>query len=124
MDAMGNFSTRYLLNKYAIEKNIPFFHDAANGFKGRTMTIIPGKTACLRHLYKGPIPEEKSPVIGAISGVIGCIQATEVIKYIVSIGELLCNRLLIYDGLDMKFTELKVNKNPNCEHCENLMIKE
>jgi len=44
-------------------------------------------------------------------------KATEVIKYIVGIGELLKNRLLIYDGLDMKFTELKVKKDPQCEHC-------
>lgn len=124
VDAMDNFSTRHLLNKYAIEKNIPFFHGAVHGFEGRVMTIIPGKTACLRCMYKGPIPEEKFPVIGAIPGVIGCIQATEVIKYIVGIGELLCNRLLIYDGLDLKFTELKVNKNPDCEHCGNLIAKE
>jgi len=52
--------------------------------------------------------------------VIGCIQATEVIKYIVGLGELLTNRLLIYDALGMTFTELKVKKDPNCEHCGNL----
>jgi len=56
-------------------------------------------------------------VIGVTPAVIGCFQATEVIKYIVGIGELLKNRLLIYDGLDMKFTEFNVKKNPHCEHC-------
>ncbi len=81
------------------------------------MTIIPGKTACLRCVYRGLIPEEKFPVIGVTPAVIGCIQATEVIKYIVGIGELLTNRLLIYDGLNLKFTELKVKRDPNCEHC-------
>jgi molybdopterin/thiamine biosynthesis adenylyltransferase len=117
VDAMDNLPTRYLLNKIALEKNIPLFHGAVNGFEGRAMTIIPNKTACLRCIYRGVIPEEKFPVIGVTPAVIGCIQATEVIKYVVGIGQLLSNRLLIYDGLNMKFTEFKVKKDPHCEHC-------
>ena len=119
VDALDNLPTRYLLNKVALEKNVPFFHGAVRGFEGRVMTIIPGKTSCLRCVYRGVIPEEEFPVIGVTPAVIGCIQATEVIKYIVGIGQLLTNRLLIYDGLNMKFTELKIKKNPNCEHCGN-----
>ncbi len=88
------------------------------------MTIIPGKTACLRCVYRGLIPEEKFPVIGVTPAVIGCIQATEVIKYIVGIGKLLTNRLLVYDGLNMKFTELAVRKDPNCEHCSHAIVEE
>jgi len=117
VDAMDNLPIRYLLNKAAIEKNIPFFHGAVYGFEGRAMTILPGITACLRCVYRGDLPKEKIPVIGVTPAVIGCIQATEVIKYIVGIGELLKNRLLIYDGLDMKFTAFKVKKDPQCEHC-------
>jgi len=117
VDAMDNLPTRYLLNKVALEKNIPFFHGAVYGFEGRAMTIIPGKTACLRCVYRGAIPEEKFPVIGVTPAVIGCIQAAEVIKHIVGIGQLLANRLLIYDGLNMKFTEFRVKKDPYCEHC-------
>ena len=117
VDAMDNLPTRYLLNKAAIEKNIPFFHGAVYGFEGRAMTIIPGETACLRCVYRGDIPHEKFPVIGVTPAIIGCIQATEVIKYIVGIGELLKNRLLIYDGLDIKFTEFIVKKDHQCEHC-------
>ncbi len=123
VDAMDNLLTRYLLNEAAVENNIPFFHGAVYGFEGRAMTVIPGKSACLRCIYRGVIPEEKFPVIGVTPAVIGCIQATEVIKYIVGISELLTNRLLIYDGLNLKFTEFKVNKNPNCEHCSHLMRK-
>jgi len=63
-------------------------------------------------------------VIGVTPAVIGCIQATEVIKYIVGIGKLLTNRLLIYDGINMKFTELSVKRDPNCEHCSHLREKE
>ncbi len=118
VDAMDNLPTRYLLNRTAIKKDIPFFHGAVYGFEGRAMTIIPGKSACLNCLYHGAtVPEEKFPVIGVTPAVIGCIQAAEVIKYIVGFGELLTDRLLNFDGLKMTFTELKVRKDPNCEHC-------
>jgi len=121
VDAMDNLPSRYLLNKAAVEKNTPFFHGAVHGFQGRAMTIIPGQTACLRCVYRGVVPGEKFPVIGVTPAVIGCIQATEVIKYIVGIGELLTDRLLIYDGLSMKFTEFKVKQDPDCEHCGHLV---
>jgi len=117
VDAMDNLPARYLLNKTAIKNNIPFFHGAVYGFEGRAMTVIPGKTACLRCVYRGAIPEETFPVIGVTPAVIGCIQATEVIKYLAGMGQLLANRLLVYDGLNMKFTEFKVKKDPNCPHC-------
>jgi len=125
VDAMDNLPTRYLLNKAALEKDIPFFHGAVYGFEGRAMTIIPGKTACLECVYHGATtPGGKFPVIGVAPAIIGCIQATEVIKYIVGVGELLTDKLLIYDGLNLKFTELKVKKDPNCEHCGHLGGKE
>ncbi len=120
VDAMDNLPARYILNRCAIEKNIPFFHGAVKGFEGRAMTILPGKTACLRCLYRGPVPEEKFPVIGVTPGVIGSIQATEVIKYLLGIGQLLTNRLLLYDGLEGIFTEFAVNRNPDCDHCGSL----
>ncbi len=120
VDAMDNLPARYLLNRCAIEKNIPFFHGAVNGFEGRVMTILPGETACLRCMYRGPVPEEKFPVIGVTPAVIGSIQATEVIKYLAGIGKLMTNRLLIYDGLKVTFSEFRVNKNPDCDHCGSL----
>lgn len=124
VDAMDNLPTRYVLNKTAVDLNIPFFHGAVRGLEGRAMTVIPGKSACLRCLYRGPVPEEKFPVLGATPAVIGCIQATEVIKYIVGIGKPLTNRLLVYDGLNLKFTEFKVSRNPECEHCVRVTRKE
>ena len=105
VDAMDNLPTRYILNRCAIEKKIPFFHGAVNGFAGRAMTILPGETACLRCMYRGPVPQEKFPVIGVAPAVIGSIQATEVIKYLAGIGKLLTNRLLVYDGLKVAFSE-------------------
>jgi adenylyltransferase/sulfurtransferase len=117
LDAMDNLPTRYILNKTAIGLGIPFVHGAVYGLEGRAMTVIPGKTACLRCIYRGLVPDEVFPVVGVTPAVIGCIQATEAIKYIIGIGELLTNRLLVYDGLKMKFTELKVKRDPHCEHC-------
>ena len=118
VDAMDNMLIRYLLNKAAIENNMPFIHGAVHGLEGRVMTIIPGKTACLRCVYRGLPPQEKFPVIGVTPAVIGCIQATEAIKYITGVGKLLTNRLLMYDGLNMQFTELTAKRDRHCEHCE------
>jgi adenylyltransferase/sulfurtransferase len=118
VDAMDNLPTRYLLNEIAVEKGIPFFHGAVYGFEGRAMTVLPGKTACLNCLYHGAdVPRVKFPVIGVTPAVIGCIQATEVIKYVVGLGDLLTGRLLNYDALTMKFSEFKINKDPDCAVC-------
>jgi adenylyltransferase/sulfurtransferase len=124
VDAMDNLPTRYILNRCAVEKKIPFFHGAVNGFEGRVMTVIPGETACLRCMYRGLVPQEKFPVIGVVPAVIGCIQATEVIKYLAGIGKLLTNRLLLYDGLKATFSEFRLKKNPACDHCGSLSGKE
>ena len=123
VDAMDNFPTRYILNRCAIEKNIPLIHGAVHGFEGRALTIIPGETACLRCMYRGPIPQEKFPVIGVAPAVIGSIQATEVIKVLLGIGKLLTNRLLVYDGLEATFSEFTIHKNPECDHCGSLAGK-
>jgi adenylyltransferase/sulfurtransferase len=124
VDAMDNLPTRYVLNRCAVEKKLPFFHGAVNGFEGRVMTVIPGQSACLRCMYRGRVPQEKFPVIGVTPAVIGSIQATEVIKYLVGIGTLLTNRLLVYDGLKVTLSEFTINKNPSCDHCGSLMRKE
>jgi molybdopterin/thiamine biosynthesis adenylyltransferase len=117
VDAMDNIKTRYLLNKAALDHNIPFVHGAIYGLEGRVMTIIPGKSACLGCIYKGIPPRAKFPVLGVTPAVIGCLQATEVIKYLTGIGDLLINRMLIYDGLSMRFMELKIDRNPDCVFC-------
>jgi len=117
VDAMDNFPTRYLLNKAALKRNIPLFHGSVYGMDGMASTIIPGETACLRCMFPEPPPSATFPVVGVTPGIIGCIQATEVIKHIVGIGELLRNRLLVWDGLSTKFRELTVKKDPHCQDC-------
>ena len=117
VDALDNFSARYLLNSVAVIRHIPFFHGAARGFHGQIMTVIPYQTACLRCVFPKTPPAETFPIIGVTPGVIGSIQATEVIKYITGQGELLTNRLLLWDGLSGKMDFLQVKRNPSCPDC-------
>jgi molybdopterin-synthase adenylyltransferase len=120
VDALDNFPTRFILNKAAVDHNIPLFHGAVRAFEGRVMTIIPGRTACLKCIYRGAMPEEKFPVIGVAPAIVGSLQATEVIKYVAGIGNLLTDRFVLYDGLKMEFTELRVNRDPSCPHCASI----
>jgi adenylyltransferase/sulfurtransferase len=121
VDALDNLPTRYLINEAAVARGIPLFHGAVYGLEGRALTVIPGESACLYCLYHGvTMPPSKFPVVGVTPAIIGCIQATEVIKYITGLGKLLTNRLLSFDGLGMTFTEFSIKKDPNCKHCGNL----
>jgi molybdopterin/thiamine biosynthesis adenylyltransferase len=117
VDAMDNFPTRYLLNEAAVKKNIPFFHGAIRGLYGQVTTIIPGKTPCLRCIFPNAPPKEVFPVVGVTPGLIGMIQATEVLKYLINEGRLLTNRLLIWDGLEARADEISVERNPECPVC-------
>ncbi|MBM3132157.1 MAG: HesA/MoeB/ThiF family protein [Chloroflexi bacterium] len=119
VDALDNLPARYLLNKVALRTNRPLFHGAVCGFEGRATTIHPGRTPCLACLYEGAMPGE-IPVVGVTPGIIGCVQATEVIKHILGIGELLTNRMLVCDGRTMTFSEMKLKRNPNCRECGEL----
>ncbi len=117
VDAMDNFVTRYVLNRAALSQKIPFFHGAVQGFYGQVTTIIPDRTACLRCIFPEAPPPATPAVVGVTPGVIGCLQAGEVIKYILGMGELLENRLLIWDGLKVEMAEIPLEKNPHCRDC-------
>ena len=117
IDAMDNFSTRYLLNRTALEKGIPFVHGAINGFHGQATTVLPGESACLRCIFREAPPPSVFPVLGVTPGIIGLIQASEAIKYIVGIGELLIGKLLLWDGLTSQTEIVQVDKNAHCQDC-------
>jgi len=119
IDAMDNFSTRYLLNRTALEKGIPFVHGAINGFHGQATTVLPGESACLRCIFREAPPPSVFPVLGVTPGIIGLIQASEAIKYIVGIGELLSGKLLLWDGLTSQTEIVLVEKNAQCPDCRN-----
>jgi molybdopterin/thiamine biosynthesis adenylyltransferase len=117
LDALDNFDTRHVLNRLAVERNIPLIHGAVSGYRGQVTTIIPGKTPCLCCIFPASFKKEVFPVLGTTPGVIGTIQANEAIKYLTGQGKLLENRLLLWDGLSCSFSELKINKTENCPVC-------
>ena len=117
VDAMDNQAARHLLNRAAVDRNIPLIHGAVCGFEGRAMTVLPGRSACLCCMHARAAAPAAVPVIGAVPAVIGAIQTTEAIKCILGVGERLAGRLLIYDGLAMTFTEFRIKRRPGCDHC-------
>ena len=118
VDCMDNFATRYLLNRAALRKRIPFFHAAIHGLEARVITFVPGETACFRCLFhEGPPPSGAFPVVGAAPGVAASMQAMEVIKYFTGYGECLKDRLLIFDGEAGSFREFKLRRDPDCPDC-------
>jgi molybdopterin/thiamine biosynthesis adenylyltransferase len=120
VDAMDNYPTRYLLNDVAIQKHIPLFHGAIRGFYGQATTIIPGKTPCLKCIFPKAPPKDVFPVVGATPGVIGTVQATEVIKYLLQSGDLLTGRLFVWDGLAGRAEEITAERMRCCPACGGL----
>jgi adenylyltransferase/sulfurtransferase len=131
LDGSDNFPTRYLVNDACVMLGKPLSHGSIFRFDGQATTILPGQGPCYRCLYESPPPPDLVPscqeagVLGIIAGIIGVIQATEVIKLRLEKGELLNGKLLLYDSLNMDFKKLKIQRNPACPMCgENPTIKE
>ena len=131
LDGSDNFPTRYLVNDACVMLGKPLSHGSIFRFDGQATTILPGKGPCYRCLYETPPPPDLVPscqeagVLGVIAGIIGVIQATEVIKLQLGKGNLLNGKLLIYDSLNMDFKKLNIQRNPACPMCgENPTIKE
>ncbi|WP_353684078.1 HesA/MoeB/ThiF family protein [Thermodesulfovibrio sp. 3907-1M] len=117
MDCMDNLETRYILNEAAIKKGIPLVFGAIYGVQGMLSFIQPPETPCLKCLFPEAPPRETFPVVGATPGVIGALQALEAIKYIVGIGKLLKNKLLVWDGMSGEFKTFKARKDSACPVC-------
>ncbi len=117
MDAMDNFPTRYLLNQAALRQGIPLFHGAISGLQGQATTVIPGRSACLRCIFPRAPPLTTFPALASTCGVIGSIQVTEAVKHVLGLGQLLQNRLLLWDGLSSSMDEVAIERNSGCEAC-------
>ncbi|HET9297525.1 MAG TPA: HesA/MoeB/ThiF family protein [Candidatus Binatia bacterium] len=131
IDGSDNFETKFLVNDAAVRLRKAYSHAGIVRWQGQTMTVIPGKTACYRCLFKEPPPPaeilncQQSGILGAVAGTIGSIQATEAIKYLIGFEEgLLTDRLLTYDARAMKFHQVEVAKDPDCTACRLLMTTE
>src|SRR3954447_12051952 len=123
VDGADNFPTRYLLNDASVRLRKPVVSASILGFDGQISTFVPYEGPCYRCLYPVPPPPEMAPscgaagVLGVMAGVMGLLQANEVVKLAAGIGEPLVGRLLLYDSLGTRFTELKVKRDPDCPIC-------
>jgi len=123
LDGTDNFATRYLINDAAVLLKKPNVHGSIYRFEGQATVFYAGVGPCYRCLFPEPPPPELAPscaeagVLGLLPGTIGMIQATEVAKLILGIGEPLIGRMLTYDALDMSFRELKLRRDPHCPMC-------
>ncbi|HIE30668.1 TPA: HesA/MoeB/ThiF family protein [Candidatus Poribacteria bacterium] len=119
-DALDTFESRFVLNAFAVAHRIPLFHGAIWGLSGEVTTIIPAETACYRCLYSEAMPGKVFPVVGVTPALIGVIQATEAIKYVTGVGELLKDQLLLYEGESMTFSKVRLRRNLDCPVCGHL----
>lgn len=119
LDARPNFPERRALNAACVRQGLPMIEAAMNGMEAYLTTFIPGKTPCLQCLYpEDPEWEELGfPVLGAVSGSLGCLMAIEAIKILTGYGKLLANRMLIYDTRDMSFRKVMLRRDPACPVC-------
>ena len=118
LDGLDNWRTRFLVNEACVEAGIPFIHAGIRSFYGQMTTVMPGRGPCLRCILRTTPPEEEVvPVLGPTPGVMGSLQALEAIKVLTGLGEPLVGRLLIFDGLKMKFEEVRVDRSPGCPVC-------
>jgi molybdopterin/thiamine biosynthesis adenylyltransferase len=123
IDGTDNFAAKFLINDACYFRKVPFSHAGILRFEGQLITVLPGETACYRCIFRSPPPAGAVPscsqagVLGTLAAVIGALQATEAIKYILGIGELLTNTLLTYDALAAVFRRVPLKRNPNCILC-------
>lgn len=120
VDALDNLETRHMLNRLVIKRRIPLIHGAVTGYDGQVTTIVPGKTPCFYCIFPRISKKEIFPVLGATPGIIGSIQANEVIKFLTGQGKLLEGRLLFWNGLSGSFSEISLSKLNNCPVCGTL----
>lgn len=124
VDGTDNFPVKFLINDACVLAKKPFSHGGILRFDGQTLTYVPdGQTACYRCLFHSPPPPNVVPtcsqagVLGAIAGMLGTIQAAEVLKYFTGVGALLTNRLLTFNAKTMDFRTVNTNHNENCPIC-------
>ena len=127
LDGADNFPVRYLLNDACVKLGIPLVYGAVQRFEGQVSVFDAGRhrgeLPCYRCLFPEPPPPEFAPncveagVLGVLPGVIGLLQATEVVKLLLGIGDSLAGRLLQFDALSMRFRETRLRHDPDCAGC-------
>lgn len=123
LDGTDNFAAKFLVNDACVLNGIPFSHGGVLGFTGQTMTVIPGKSACYRCIFRQPPPAgtvatcSDAGVLGSVAGLLGSIQATEALKFLAGAGQLLTDTLLRFDALAMRFRSIQLTRQDACPVC-------
>lgn len=126
IDGTDNFAAKFLVADACHFACKPYSHAGILRFQGQTMTVLPGLTACYRCVFNVPPPPGVVPscsqagVLGVVAGVMGTLQAAETIKFLLGRGELLTNKVLIYEALHTTFRKVSVRRNPQCPLCGEL----
>lgn len=119
IDALDNWEGRWIIDKFAHIYGKPFIHAGVHGFYGQLTVIIPGKTPCLKCIFpkKPSRIESPIPIIPTTPGILGVLEANEALKILLGKGEVLANKLLIYDGLTGLFEIIRLGMSPKCSVC-------
>lgn len=121
IEATDTFQAKFLVNDVCVNTAKPFSHGGVMEYSGQSMTVIPGQSACYRCVFRSPptnVPLPSSQgILGPVAGIIGCIQATEAIKFVTGVGEMLTNSLLTFDALRMVAKTIPFSVVKKCERC-------
>jgi adenylyltransferase/sulfurtransferase len=117
VDCLDNFETRFLLNRWAVERGVPLVHGGVRAMQGQATVVMPGEGPCLECLFGGMDSERGTPVLGAAVGTVGTLLAVEALKLLTGMGRPLIGRMLIFDGLAGAFREMEVAREPDCPVC-------
>lgn len=128
VDGTDSFAAKFLINDACVAAGIAFSHGGVAQFRGQTMTVLPGRSACYRCVFGAPPPEAAGPasawagVLGAVAGMLGAIQAAEALKFVTGAGSLLTDALLSVDALELKFRKVPVRRAGGCRACGKLRV--
>ncbi len=123
IDGTDNFATRFLLADACYLAGVSYLHASVYEYQGQVSLFVPGETPCFRCLFRKPPlssalpPCAEAGVLGAVTGVVGSITATEAIKYITGLGNVIAGKILIYDLTDQQFKKFDIERDENCPLC-------
>jgi adenylyltransferase/sulfurtransferase len=124
LDATDNLASRHMLNRISLAKKIPLIYGGINGWNGTAATFVPGKTCCFACLFPSEDLGKQQmgiPALGPTAGVIASIQSVEALRILLGLNPQLAGRLLDFQGQEIRFRTIRLEKNPDCKVCGHIM---